>query len=107
MKEAQGVVKALAASRRMKRADAAASCTEVNTIAIELTTLVKNSPASSQILDFADTIIASSSVLCTEAEKASLSELDAMFDEAVGRLETTIKSSQKQLEIETGGLEMA
>ena len=38
--EAQAAVKALAASRRVRRAVAAASCTEVNAVAITLTTLV-------------------------------------------------------------------
>ena len=97
------MVKELAASRRMKRSEAAASCTEVNTIAIELTTLVMNSPASPQILVLSDTIIASRNVVCTEAEKVSLSELDAMFEEAVARLETAKISFQQQLETITGG----
>ena len=98
------MVKEMAASRRMKRSEPAASCTEVNTIAIELISLVKSSPASPQILDFADTIIASTSVVCTEAEKASLLELDAMFEEAVARLVAEIKSAEDALGITTGSV---
>lgn len=94
----------MAASRKMERSEPAASCTEVNTIAIELTTLVMNSPASPQILVFSDTIIASRNIVCTEAEKVSLSEVDPMFEEAVGRLETTIEYFQQQLEIGSGAL---
>ena len=123
MKEAQAVVKEMAISGRMKRSEPAASCTEVNNTAIELTTLVMKSPASPQILVFSDTIIASRNIPCTEAEKVSLSELDPMFEEAVAeiksakdalcittgciivaRLETAIRSFQQQLEILTGAL---
>merc|ERR1719479_140419 len=65
VKEAQAVVKALAASRRVRRADAAASCTEVTTISITLTTLVLDFPSSPDVLIMSETIIASSTVVCT------------------------------------------
>ena len=88
------MVKELAASRRMKRSEPAASCFEVNNIAIELTTLVMNSPASPQILVFSDTIIASRNVVCTEAEKVDLAEVDPLFKEAVVVLVTEIETAR-------------
>ena len=95
------MVKALAASRRMKRADAAASCTTVNTIAVKLVTLVLEFPASPQILVFSATIIASNAV-CTDDEKTALAAVDEAFEEAEGFLEAALDSAQSQLMTLTG-----
>ena len=96
------MVKALAASGKKKTSETAGSCTEVNTIAVQLTTLVNNFPGSPQVLVYSATIIASSTVVCTEDEKASLGELDAMFEEAVATLDTAVEAAQEQLETLTG-----
>ena len=98
------MVKELAASRRMKRSEAAASCTEVNTIAVTLHNLVIDCPTSPQVLVYSATIIASVNVICTEAEKASLAEVDVKFEEAVARLETELNDAQEILEIMSGGM---
>merc|ERR1711997_1206431 len=100
--EAQGAVKALAASRRVRRAVAAASCTDVNSVAITLTTLVIDFPSSPQVLVYSATIIASSTVVCTAAEKLSLAAVDAAFDEAVDHLNEAIEAGQSQLMTLTG-----
>merc|ERR1711997_1391035 len=100
--EAQGAVKALAASRRVRRAVAAASCTDVNSVAITLTTLVIDFPSSPQVLVYSATIIASSTVVCTAAEKLSLAEVDAAFDEAVDHLNEAVEAGQSQLMTLTG-----
>ena len=96
------MVKALAASGKMKTSETAGSCTEVNTIAVQLTTLVINFPGSPQILVYSATIIASSTLVCTEDEKDSLAQLDAMFEDAVATLETAVEAAQEQLETLTG-----
>merc|ERR1711874_619136 len=100
--EAQAAVKALAASRRVRRAVAAASCTDVNAVAITLTTLVIDFPSSPQVLVYSATIIASSTVVCTAAEKLSLAAVDAAFDEAVDHLNEAIEAGQSQLMTLTG-----
>ena len=88
------MIKELAASRRMDGPEPAANCSEVNTIAIELTTLVIRSPACPQIVVFSDTIIASRNVVCTEAEKVDLAEVDPLFKEAVVVLVTEIETAR-------------
>ena len=93
VKKAQGVVKDLAASRRIKRSEPAVSCSEVNTIAMKLINEVTISPASPEILVFSNTIIASGTVVCTVAEKVSLAEVDPLFEEAVVKLETEIETA--------------
>ena len=93
VKKAQGVVKALAASRRIKRSEPAVSCSEVNIIALKLIKEVMISPASPEILVFSNTIIASGTVVCTVAEKVSLAEVDPLFEEAVVKLETEIETA--------------
>ena len=103
MKEAQGVVKALAASRRMKRSEPAVSCTEVGNVAIQLTTLVLEFPSSPQILVFSATIISfPSTVVCTDDEKGALAAVDEAFDEAVDHLDAAIEAAQSQLMTLTG-----
>ena len=94
MTEARAVIKELAASGRMDGPEPAANCSEVNTIAIELTTLVIRSPACPQIVVFSDTIIASRNVVCTEAEKVDLAEVDPLFKEAVVVLVTEIETAR-------------
>ena len=96
------MVKTLAASRRARRADAAASCSEVITVAVQLTALVIDFPSSPDILVYSATIIASSSVVCTDAEKASLAAVDAAFEEAVATLDSAVEAAQSQLETLTG-----
>ena len=96
------MVKVLAASRRSRRAVAAASCTEVNAVAITLTTLVIDFPSSPDVLVMSATIIASSTVVCTDAEKLSLAAVDAAFDEAVDHLNEAIEAGQSQLMTLTG-----
>ena len=93
VKKDQGVVKALAESRRIKRSEPAVSCSEVNTIALKLIKEVMISPASPEILVFSNTIIASGTVVCTVAEKVSLAEVDPLFEEAVVKLETEIETA--------------
>ena len=101
--EAQAVVKALAASRRDRRETAtAASCTEVATIAVTLTTLVITFPSSPDVLIYSATIIASSSVVCTADEKTALAAVDAAFDEAIDHLNEGIEAGQSQLMTLTG-----
>ena len=104
MKAAQAVVKALAASRSTAADTKAGTdlCTVVNTISIKLTALVINFPSSPDVLVFSATIIASSSVVCTAAEKLSLAKLDAMFDEAVAELDSALEAAQEELEFLTG-----
>ena len=96
------MVKALAASRRSRRAAAAASCTEVNTIAVKLTDLAIEFPGAPDILEYAAKIIASSSVVCTPAEKTALAAVDAAFDEAVSVLADAVEAAHDQLEELTG-----
>ena len=91
---AQVVVKALSASRKRKRA--AASCTEVNTVAGTLTALVTEFPWSPQVLVYSAEITASSNLVCTDAEKVSLVEMNAKFDKAVDTIVTAIWAAQEQ-----------
>ena len=97
------MVKTLAASRRARRADAAAaSCSEVITVAVQLTNQVIDFPSSPDILVYSATIIASSSVVCTDAEKASLAAVIAAFEEALATLDSAVETAQSQLETLTG-----
>ena len=88
-------MKALSASRKRKRA--AASCTEVNTVAGTLTALVIENPGSPQVLVYSAEITASSDLVCTDAEKVSLGEMNENFDRAVDRLLTAISAAEEQL----------
>merc|ERR1711997_75009 len=101
VKEAQDVVKALAASRRVRRVrrDAAESCTEVTTIAVTLTTLVLDFPSSPDVLVFSATIIASSSVVCTDEEKEALAHLDEALKAAQSQLMTLTGATASPEEI--------
>ena len=92
------MVEALAARRRMEEAEAAANCTEVNTIAVQLNSLVLVSPESPQVLFYCDRIIASNHLVCTEAEKDNLKKLDAMFEKAVDALFAEIWTAIELLE---------
>ena len=98
------MVEALAASRRMKgaKAEAAANCSEVYTIAVALNTLVIESPESPKVLVYCATIIASSTLVCTEDEEDSLADLDVKFEQAVASLEAAINEAQEELESLTG-----
>ena len=87
-------MKALSASRKRKRA--AASCTELNTVAGTLTALVIESPGSPQVLVYSAEITASSNLVCTDAEKVSLVEMNAKFDKAVDTIVTAIWAAQEQ-----------
>ena len=98
VKEAQAVVEALAATRRMEKAGAAATCTEVNIIAVQLNSLVLVSPESPEVLFYCDRIIASNHLVCTEAEKDSLKALDTMFETAVDKLLAEIWTAIELLE---------
>merc|ERR1712119_258811 len=100
--EAQAVVKTLAASRRARRQAAAANCSEVNTVAVTLTTLVNDFPSSPDVLVYAGIIIVSSTVVCTDDEKAALAAVDAAFEEAVDHLNEAIEAGQSQLMTLTG-----
>merc|ERR1719479_782814 len=102
VKEAQDVVKALAASRRMKRADAAASCTEVASVAVTLTTLVLEFPGAPDVLVLSATIIASSAVVCTDDEKTALAAVDEAFEDAVAHIDAGLEAAQSQLMTLTG-----
>ena len=104
VKEAQAVVKALAASRRMKRQTTAASCSEVNSVAITLTAMVFEFPGAPEILVLSAAIISfpSSSVVCTEDEKAALAAVDEAFDDAVGHLDSALEAAHSQLLTLTG-----
>ena len=86
VKEAQDAVRALAASRRVRRSEAAANCTEVNTTAVSLINLVLSSPESPKVLFYCKKIIASNDLVCTQTEKDSLKGLDVMFERAVDKL---------------------
>merc|ERR1712214_181038 len=72
--EAQAVVKNLASSsRRMRRSEKSlGSCTEVATTATTLITMVVDFPSSPDILVLSASIIASSTVVCTDDEISSL-----------------------------------
>ena len=96
------MVKALAASRRMKRADGTASCTEVGNVAIQLTTLVLEFPGSPDVLVFSATIIASNAVDCTDDEKSALADVNEAFVDALGFLDDALDSAQSQLKTLTG-----
>merc|ERR1712141_815774 len=104
VKEAQAVVKALAASRRMKRQTTAASCSEANSVAITLTAMVFEFPGAPEILVLSAAIISfpSSSVVCTEDEKAALAAVDEAFDDAVGHLDSALEAAHSQLLTLTG-----
>ena len=95
MNDAHVVVKSLTASRRRKRA--AASCTEVNTVAGTLTALVIENPGSPQVLVYSAEITASSNLVCTDAEKVSLGEMNENFERAVDTLLTAISAAEEQL----------
>merc|ERR1712141_599423 len=85
-----------------RRSDAAASCTEVTTIAVSLTTLVLDFPSSPDVLVFSATIIASSTVVCTDEEKEALAAVDEAFDEALAHLDEALEAAQSQLMTLTG-----
>merc|ERR1711953_1233269 len=102
VKEAQAVVKALAASRQAGAITSATTCTQVQTVAVQLTTLVLEFPKSPQILVFSAAIIASSTVVCTDAEKVILGDVDMMFEEATSHLDSALESAQEQLSTLTG-----
>merc|ERR1711953_1104283 len=102
VKEAKAVVKTIAASRRVRRTSTAVSCSQVAVFGIKLTALVLDFPSSPNVLVYAATIIASSSVTCSVAEKSSLAELDAMFVKAEAALETALDAAQEQLQDLTG-----
>merc|ERR1712241_1296019 len=103
VKEAQAVVKALAASRRSRSARAAlTSCTEVKTVAVQLTAFVLEFPGAPDILVYSAKIIASSTVVCTAAEKTALAEVDAAFDEAVSYLDEAVEAAHDELMELTG-----
>merc|ERR1712045_982302 len=105
VKEAQAVVKALASGRsgrRSRRAAALTSCTEVKTVAIQLTAFVLEFPGAPDILVYSAKIIASSSVVCTAAEKTALAEVDAAFDEAVSYLDDAVEAAHDELMELTG-----
>ena len=87
----------------MKRADGAASCTEVGNVAIQLTNLVLDFPASPQVLVFSATIISfPSTVVCTDDEKGALTAVDEAFDDAVDHLDAAVEAAQSQLATLTG-----
>jgi len=102
--EAQAVVKNLASSsRRMRRSERSlGSCTEVATTATTLITMVVDFPSSPDILVLSASIIASSTVVCTDDEISSLAALDAQFDEAAETFAEAIDSIQEQLISLTG-----
>jgi len=102
--EAQAVVKNLASSsRRMRRSERSlGSCTEVATTATTLITMVVDFPSSPDILVLSASIIASSTVVCTDDEISSLAALDAQFDEAAETFADAIDSIQEQLISLTG-----
>merc|ERR1712241_304942 len=103
VKEAQAVVKALAASRRSRSARAAlTSCTEVKTVAVQLTAFVLEFPGAPDILVYSAKIIASSCVVCTAAEKTALAEVDAAFDEAISYLDDAVEAAHDELMELTG-----
>merc|ERR1712193_80555 len=96
---AQEKVKTLAASRRMKREDGAASCTEVGNMAIQLINVVLEHPSSPQILVFSATIVSfPSTVVCTDDEKGALASVNEGFEAAASHLE----AAQSQLMTLTG-----
>merc|ERR1712241_844583 len=102
VKEAQAVVKALAASKRSRREAALGSCTEVKTVAIQLTAFVLQHPGAPDIVVYSAKIIASSSVVCTDAEKTALAEVDAAFDEAISYLDDAVEAAHDELMELTG-----
>merc|ERR1712242_371476 len=100
---AQEKVKTLAASRRMKREDGAASCTEVGNMAIQLINVVLEHPSSPQILVFSATIVSfPSTVVCTDDEKGALASVNEGFEAAASHLEAAIEAAQSQLMTLTG-----
>ena len=86
----------------MRRQASAASCSEVNIVAIQLTTLVIQFPGAPDILVFSSMIIASSAVVCTDDEKTALAAVDEAFEEAVDLLDSALEAAQSQLLTLTG-----
>ena len=86
----------------MRRQASAASCREVNIVAIQLTTLVIQFPGAPDILVFSSMIIASSAVVCTDDEKTALAAVDEAFEEAVDLLDSALEAAQSQLLTLTG-----
>merc|ERR1712241_680673 len=68
----------------------------------ELTTLVLVFPSSPDVLIMCATIIASSSVVCTDEEKEALAAVDEAFDEAVAHIDEAVEEHQSQLMLLTG-----
>jgi len=99
---AKTAVQALAnTARRTRRSDSLSSCTEVETTATALTSMVLVSPSSTEILVLSAQIT-STTVTCTTEEAASLAALDALFEEAANILVEAIDSVQEQLLALTG-----
>ena len=67
------------------------------TIAGTLTALVIENPGSPQVLVYSAEITASSDLVCTDAEKVSLGEMNENFERAVDTLLTAISAAEEQL----------
>jgi len=86
-------------TRRMART--ASTCAEVVTYATDLAAMAKNFPASPAIVTTAAKITGAS-VTCSEAEKTSLTTVQADLVEAVATVDTALEAVQTQLMTLTG-----
>ena len=71
-------------------------------MSVELTSLVLVFPGSPAVLVITETIIASSSLVCTADEKAALAEVESAFGEALAELEDALEAAQSNLMTLTG-----
>ena len=81
-------------TRRLART--ASTCAEVVTYATDLAAMAKNFPASPAIVTTAAKITGAS-VTCSEAEKTSLTTVQADLVEAVATVDTALEAVQTQL----------
>ena len=90
------------ASSSIRSDSAASDCSQVATIAIQLTVLVMKFPSSPDILVISGQISGASSVTCSVDEKESLISLEKPFEEAITHINEALESVQQQLMMLTG-----
>ena len=94
---AQKTVKTLAASSRLRSVSPASDCSEVVTLASQLTVLAMKYPSSPDLLPISAQITGASSITCSEEEKRSLTSLEKPFVEALAHIDNALESVQQQL----------
>ena len=92
-------MKALTGSTKFKRSVAAGSCSKVVEISTKLTDLAVRFPTSPDIPGYSLQITAVSSLTCTDAQKASLKEIDKKFQIASIEISAALAAVQEELKL--------